>query len=440
MSVVDVSNPGAPAMSIPIPGRIGPLAVDTRRNRIYVASDQAAVSITVIDGATNATQAISLPGHGGEPLSIVVNEGTNRIYAAFMDDLAVIDGASNGVLAYIATYNGLYSLTADPGTGRVYGLQGANYVTAIDGTVYAWTTPLLKSVNPFIGQQSLALDPASQRLQVGGVDLVDVAHGYSSPPLNYQGMWWASPAGSESGWGIDLAHQGSAIFGAFFSYDANGNAQWFVLPRLDWNAGGEFAGNVYRVTGPSYTSATFDASKVAPSAIGTAWLRFNGSNDAFITAVVDGRRFSKRITRQVFGPLPSCFSGAAPAAQPNYTDIWWNSPAGSESGWGLFVTHQGDNVFAVWFTYDTDGRALWFVGNAVSSGDRVYSGTFYRTTGAPYTVDPWPSSSVVTNAVGSLTLAFSDANNGTFTYSVPGASGFKSITREVFSTPATMCR
>src|SRR5436305_1375706 len=37
--VVDLSNPSAAAAAIPIPGRIGPLAVDTRRNRIYVTSD-----------------------------------------------------------------------------------------------------------------------------------------------------------------------------------------------------------------------------------------------------------------------------------------------------------------------------------------------------------------------------------------------------------------
>src|SRR6185312_17220634 len=28
---------------------------------------------------------------------------------------------------------------------------------------------------------------------------------------NYQGLWWASPAGSESGWGINFAHQGDII-------------------------------------------------------------------------------------------------------------------------------------------------------------------------------------------------------------------------------------
>jgi len=47
---------------------------------------------------------------------------------------------------------------------------------------------------------------------------------------------------------------------------------------------------------------------------------------------------------------------------------------------------------------------------------------------------------VVATPVGTLTLSFSDANNGTFSYSVPGASGFKAITREAFSSPPTVCR
>jgi len=441
--VVDLSNPWAPAASIPIPGRIGPLAVDSRRNRVYVASDGTGTSITAIDGATNATQAIALPGHGGVPLSIAVNEGTNRVYAGFMNDAAVIDGATGGVLSYVVTYNGLYSLTADPTNGRVYGLQGTGALTAIDGTGYAWSTGLSRGGAAAIGFQSIAVDTSSQLLYVAGFDgmsVIDAVHGYAPAPVSYQGMWWAFPANSESGWGIDFAHQGNVVFGAFFTYGASGEAQWFVLPRLDWNAGGEFAGGAYRVTGPSYTNAAFDPSKVAPSAMGFAWVRFVGTSDAFLTAVLDGRRFSRHLTRQVFGPLPTCVSGASPAAQPNYTDIWWNSPAGSEAGWGLFVTHQGDNAFAVWFTYDTDGHAVWFAGNAVKSGDHVFSGTFYRTTGAPYTVDPWPSGNTVANPVGSLTLAFSDANNGSFTYEVSGTRGFKAIAREAFSTPATACR
>src|SRR5262249_5295456 len=34
--------------------------------------------------------------------------------------------------------------------------------------------------------------------------------------VNYQGLWWAAPAASESGWGINLAHQGDTIFASWF--------------------------------------------------------------------------------------------------------------------------------------------------------------------------------------------------------------------------------
>ncbi len=33
-------------------------------------------------------------------------------------------------------------------------------------------------------------------------------------------------------------------------------------------------------------------------------------------------------------------------------------PAGSESGWGINFAHQGDIIFATWFTYDADGKPL----------------------------------------------------------------------------------
>ncbi|HEX8738685.1 MAG TPA: S8 family peptidase, partial [Casimicrobiaceae bacterium] len=49
----------------------------------------------------------------------------------------------------------------------------------------------------------------------------------------------------------------------------------------------------------------------------------------------------------------------ASAVQTNYQGLWWASPAGSESGWGLNVAHQGNIIFATWFTYDTSGKALW---------------------------------------------------------------------------------
>ena len=44
-------------------------------------------------------------------------------------------------------------------------------------------------------------------------------------------------------------------------------------------------------------------------------------------------------------------------ASLNFQGTWWNAPGGSESGWGINFAHQGDMIFATWFTHDANGRA-----------------------------------------------------------------------------------
>ena len=54
----------------------------------------------------------------------------------------------------------------------------------------------------------------------------------------------------------------------------------------------------------------------------------------------------------------SCLVASLACAQttPNYQGLWWNAPAASESGWGINFAHQGDVIFATWFTYDLTGK------------------------------------------------------------------------------------
>ncbi len=51
----------------------------------------------------------------------------------------------------------------------------------------------------------------------------------------------------------------------------------------------------------------------------------------------------------------------------NYQDLWW-AAGGAESGWGINLTHQGDVLFATWFTYDSDGTPLWLAVTAPRIG------------------------------------------------------------------------
>ncbi len=67
-------------------------------------------------------------------------------------------------------------------------------------------------------------------------------------PANYEGLWWnGCSAGSESGWGLNIAHQGDVLFVTWFTYDANGNAWWLSMTA---NQSGETALTAARCTGP----------------------------------------------------------------------------------------------------------------------------------------------------------------------------------------------
>ena len=47
-------------------------------------------------------------------------------------------------------------------------------------------------------------------------------------------------------------------------------------------------------------------------------------------------------------------AGLAAAGVP-VGGLWWAAPAGSQSGWGINFAHEGDTIFATWFTFDHDG-------------------------------------------------------------------------------------
>ena len=150
---------------------------------------------------------------------------------------------------------------------------------------------------------------------------------------------------------------------------------------------------------------------------------------------------TKIITRQVFATrCRPARSGRAPTcARRPTTRTCGGTPAGSESGWGINFTHQGDTIFATWFTYDLDGTPLWL---SASAAKKTGAGRLRRH------AIPDDRSGVQRSAVqsrqcaphvGTAGLTFADGNRGTFAYTVNGIAQTKAITRQVFRTPGTTC-
>jgi hypothetical protein len=269
------------------------------------------------------------------------------------------------------------------------------------------------------------------------------------PAVNYQGLFYAAPAESESGWGLNVAHQGDVIFATWFTYDTSGR-DWWLSMNLDRQADGSFAGPVSVTRGPAFSSVPFDPLRVTRTVVGSATLRFTDANRGTFAYTVNGITQSKAIVRQAFGAVPSCAFGSLNdlAQATNYQDLWWAAPADSESGWGVNLTHQGTVIFATWFTYDIDGTPMWLSAQLDSAsvitgpGTVVpgFAGRLVRTTGPAFSAVPFDPLRVTRTEVGTATLVFANGNRGTFAYTVGAVSQAKTIVRQVFRAPGTACR
>ena len=266
-----------------------------------------------------------------------------------------------------------------------------------------------------------------------------------TPAADYQGLWWNSPAGSESGWGINLTHQGDRIFATWFTYDTTGNGWWLAM-SAEMISTNTYSGVLYQTRGPAFDAVPFDPANVTVIPVGSGMLTFTDAGSGTFTYTVGEMSQAKAITREVFGPTPTCTFESQPdfALATNFEDLWWAAPAGSESGWGINFSHQGATIFATWFTYSRDGTPMWLVTTAAQTEPDAYSGTLYRTTGPAFDAVPFNPENVLRTPVGTATFRFFDGNSATFSYAVNTTNGpviqSKQITRQTFALPRTVCQ
>ena len=131
-------------------------------------------------------------------------------------------------------------------------------------------------------------------------------------------------------------------------------------------------------------------------------------------------------------------SGVCPLL-PSQTALWWN-PA--ENGWGINLSHQGNILFGTLFTYDAGRAPLWLVMDrgVMQSDGRTFIGDLYRTTGPAFNAVPFtPLGLSNLTKVGTMTVAFSEANVATLAYTVDGVEVRKSIQRQVYRTRSANC-
>jgi hypothetical protein len=104
---------------------------------------------------------------------------------------------------------------------------------------------------------------------------------------------------------------------------------------------------------------------------------------------------------------------------------------------------EGNVIFATWFTYDFTGAALPLSATLDNVGPGAYSGQLIKTSGPPFSAVPFDPNAVMRTVAGTATVTFANGNAATFTFTVTDGgkttTQTKSITRQVFRAPGTVC-
>jgi hypothetical protein len=218
---------------------------------------------------------------------------------------------------------------------------------------------------------------------------------------------------------MSITQHRDIIFAAMYTYDDAGLPVWYVIAACPV-ASGRCTGDIYRVTGGTSPAAPWNGAGKIVTKVGAGTLAFTNTSTGTFNYTINNISGSKAITLQ---PLAS--GTTAPAV--DYTDLWWNP---DESGWGVSLTQQFATVFAAWYTYDSTGKPIWYVANCPLAG-ATGTGDLYQVTGGAPLTSVWNGTNLATR-VGSVTFAFSNASNGTMTYTLNGATSSRVISRQPF--------
>jgi hypothetical protein len=212
--------------------------------------------------------------------------------------LVMSDGRATGANSYAGT---LYR-TSGPGLGRSFDPSAVTR-TAVGSATLSFSDAdhgtLTAVVDGAQVTRSITRQVFDARVPMCA------AGGNAGASGNYQDLWWRL-GGSESGWGLNLAHQGNKLFLTWFTYAENGTPLWLVASDVSRQADGSYAGTLYRTTGTALTKA-WDAGRASTTAVGSVRFSFSDGANGTFAYTVNGTSGSKPIARQVFStPATVC--------------------------------------------------------------------------------------------------------------------------------------
>lgn len=114
--------------------------------------------------------------------------------------------------------------------------------------------------------------------------------------------------------------------------------------------------------------------------------------------------------------------------------MWSNA---NEPGWGMSITQHDTMNFVVVYSYDPVGQPIWYAMPSCPLVGLNCTGDIYSVTGGTQPTQSWNGARLSVNRAGIGTLFFSDDANATYSFSMNGLTGSRSITKRAFAPDQT---
>ncbi len=156
--------------------------------------------------------------------------------------------------------------------------------------------------------------------------------------------------------------------------------------------------------------------------------------DAHLNRNMPARIRLAGMTQVIGGAADSVHVSYTTPPTSSYQGLWLNP---NEPGWGMTIAQHNSTILAALGSYDQAGHAIWYAAGCPISGNSC-TGDIYQFSGGTSPALPWNGAGNVAARVGTGTLTFADANNGTLNVTINGAFSSKPVTRTIFANGTTL--
>lgn len=184
----------------------------------------------------------------------------------------------------------------------------------------------------------------ARRFAAGFVAALAVLVMHPARAADYGDIWW-NP--TESGWGLQIAHQGNVLFLTWYIFKADRTPVWVTAALIQTTPGGTtYTGDLIATTGPYYGGPSWTPpaqNRVA----GTATFSATSVTTATLTYSIDGVTVTKNIQRYAFNflNLSGTYIGSFLALQHSCVNPAANGPF---TGSGQFtITHNASQQVTI---------------------------------------------------------------------------------------------